>query len=69
MAAKGRKRRDETHVPAVVVYITYLLCWGAGAYLVATAGEWKQLAVALFFIIWPMSGTSPGEILRAWRGE
>lgn len=58
-----------TQVPAYVVIITYIVCWGAGAFLIYTdnAGDWKRLVAAAGFILFPISGATPQELIRSWR--
>lgn len=64
-------RGEGVKVPAWASLVTYLICWSLGVYLVVTAsaGDWQRLAAALFFVIWPISGTTPLELVRAWRGD
>lgn len=77
MATKKRQQvRGQIKVPLWAVVVTYLLCWSAGGYIIATVptmGDWKPLAIRIvggfLFIVWPMTGTSPTELVRAWRGE
>lgn len=68
---KKSVRKREAQAPLIVVLITYLLCWTAGAFLIVSSspGDWQRLVVAGFLIIWPVSGTSPLEVLRAWRND
>jgi hypothetical protein len=70
MATHGPER-GEVKAPVWVVVMTYSLCWGAAAFLVYTdePGDWQRLVAAFLFTVWPMSGTSPLELLRAWRGK
>lgn len=70
MRTRLDQHRRGIEAPVWVVITTYLLCWGGGAYLLATAGQgdWQRLVVAGFLILWPMSGTTPLELVRAWRG-
>lgn len=67
MSAKKQKGRE---VPAIVVVVTYLICWAVGGFLAYTAhsGDTARLVGAAFFILFPISGTSPLELIRAWRG-
>lgn len=66
-----KSKQAEVEAPLYVVLITYFLCWTAGAYLLLTtgSGDWQRLVVATFLIIWPVSGTSPLDVLKAWRGS
>lgn len=57
-------------MPAWAVLVTYLLCWGLGGYMAVTAmGDTATLVAAVFFVVWPITGTSPVELVKAWRGS
>lgn len=70
MTKAKKQQRQDVHAALWVILVTYFLCWSAGVYLVATTtpGDWQRLVIAVFLIVWPLSGTSPIEVLRAWRG-
>lgn len=68
--ASRRKENATREVPASVVVVTYVICWSVGIFLILTAqsGDWQRLAAAAGFILFPISGTSPLELIKAWRG-
>jgi hypothetical protein len=71
MGEPERHSQGHGRAPAWAVIITYLACWAAGGFLLATTeqGDWPRLVAGIFLIIWPLTGASPGEIIRAWRGQ
>lgn len=70
MGNGNRQPRGVSKAPAWVVVVTYLACWGLGGFLALSAqpGDWPRLVASIFLIVWPLTGASPVEVIRAWRG-
>lgn len=66
MPQRQTRRNGEVQVSPWVAVVTYLFCWGLGAYLVVGPAPKSTpvLVAAATLILFPVAGFKPLELLR-----